>query len=86
MAASEHDNQFELEMLWGGYEQLIAKPPPNICDWPLSKIICFKAAVCAANTAYERASTGQNRHMILRFLSRAKRVIEFYQEGGNNVD
>jgi hypothetical protein len=86
MTASEHSNQFEQEMLWGGYEQLIAKPPQGINDWPLSKVICFKNAVCAANTAYERASTGKSRHMMLRFLSRAKRVIEFYQEGGNNVD
>ena len=86
MTASEHSNQFEQEMLWGGYEQLIPKPPQGINDWPLSKVICFKDAVCAANTAYERASTGKSRHMMLRFLSRAKRVIEFYQEGGNNVD
>ena len=86
MTASELSNQFEQEMLWGGYEQLITKPPQGINDWPLSKVICFKDAVCAANTAYERASTGKSRHMMLRFLSRAKRVIEFYQEGGNNVD
>ena len=86
MTASEHSNQFEQEMLWGGYEQLTANPPQGTNDWPLSKVICFKDAVCAANTAYERASTGKSRHMMLRFLSRAKRVIEFYQEGGNNVD
>ena len=51
MTASEHSNQFEQEMLWGGYEQLIAKPPQGINDWPLSKVIYFKDAVCAANTA-----------------------------------
>ena len=52
MADLKNDSLFEQEMLRGGYERLIAKPPPNIGSWPLSKVICFKEAVYAANSAF----------------------------------
>ena len=85
MKKSEHA-PLEQTILSGGFEQLIAKPPLNICDWPLHKVVCFKDAVCAANTAYERANNRQNRRDVLIFLSRARSVIEFYQEDSNHAD
>ena len=86
MADLKNDSLFEQEMLRGGYERLIAKPPPNIGSWPLSKVICFKEAVYAANSAFDRASTGRNRRYILRFMGRVRLVTGFYQEDGDHVD
>ena len=78
--------QSEFEMIRGFYEQLIAKPPQGVDDWPLNKVMGFKDAVCAANISYERVKNNLTRRNALCFLSRANAVIEFYQEDNNHAD
>ncbi len=71
-----HDDVFKATIVDGGYERLISKPPAGIEDWPLSRIIEFKDAVAGANTSFVRCN--RNRSEMLRFLNRARVVIEFY--------
>ena len=69
MGAS-YDADFEEAMLSGGYESLIAVPPPGIGAWPWDKIIQFKDVVFEANNAFKQAKRSRQNKVRFNCQSR----------------
>lgn len=64
--------------LMGSYEQIIAKAPGDVSQWPLSKVVHFKDSVVRASKARDKAEAFGTLKVQHAFLKEIRHLQRFY--------